>query len=93
MSGLTRTRNGTGRRSREASSFRRNAGQIFRSILDHGELNAQPDLRRGQTHARRIAHGVAHVRDQLLNGGRCDFFRRERARPSAAERAPRFERS
>jgi len=58
--------------------FGRDAFQIVFAIFDDGELNRESHLGRGQAYAGRVPHGVAHVSDQLLNGGVGDFGSRER---------------
>ena len=52
---------------------------VFLTILDHGQLQRQTNLRRCQTHAGRPAHGFPHMFDYFLNLFAFDFFRRKSA--------------
>jgi hypothetical protein len=54
--------------------------KIFRAIFNHGQLEWQADLRRGESNAWRIPHRIAHVLDQLLNGCEHNLFGRQRTR-------------
>jgi len=47
----------------------------FRLIFDHHQLQGISDLRRRQTHAGSIVHGLAHGFDKLLRGSIQDFLR------------------
>ena len=60
--------------------------QVLLAILDDGELQRLSDLWGGQTHARRIAHGVAHALDEALDGVAADLLRRELASRGAEQR-------
>jgi hypothetical protein len=47
---------------------------VLCSVLDDGELQAEADLRRGKTDARRKAKSLKHVGNGLLKFGSADFL-------------------
>src|SRR5437868_9551462 len=59
---------------------------VFLAILNDGDLKRQPDLRSGQTHAGRSAHGFAHMLDQLLYLFAADLLRGERTTTTSENR-------
>jgi hypothetical protein len=68
---------------------------VLGPILDDYELQRQADLRRRQSHSRRVAHGLAHRLDQVLDGTGDNFLRRKRTSRLAQDRfssLPDFER-
>ena len=54
--------------------LRANVFHVFRLVFDDGELESEADLRSGEADSGGFMHGLAHVLDELLNGGREDFF-------------------
>lgn len=50
--------------------------QVF-AVFDHGKLQGLADLRRGETDAGRVMHGVAHIADEALDFFAENFLRRE----------------
>jgi GNAT superfamily N-acetyltransferase len=56
---------------------------VFGAVFNDRQLEIATDLRRGQSHARGVVHGLAHAGDQLADFTAADFVRPQRPRSLA----------
>ena len=70
--------------------LRRPVFDVFRTVLNHGQLNALANLRRGQPDARSSMHRLFHLLDQLADFAAADLIRPQRPRSPPQHRISRL---